>query len=221
MPTLSTLVVFALAGLTLLAIPGPNHIYIVTRSAAQGRAAGYASALGVELATLMHVGAATVGLSALVASSPTAFAVVRDAGAVYLILLGVRALLPQQHVTSDAEAVSRSPTSHGRLLRDGMLVNLLNPKVVLFFLAFLPQFVDPDRGSVAAQTLVLGLLLAALGLATDLLYATIAAAVTGRLRRRAQPAGAAAASASSRLRWLTGGVYVSLGVAAATLGGRH
>lgn len=215
MPALSTLAVFVLAGLTLLAIPGPNHVYIVTRSAAQGRAAGVASALGVEVGTLVHVCAASVGLSALVASSDVAFDVIRYLGAAYLVVLGIRVLRARRARETTAEPVA--PASRTQLFRDGMLVNLLNPKVILFFLAFLPQFVDPARGSVATQTLVLGLVLAALGLASDLVYAFVAAAVAGRVRAR----GGAARGDGRRARWVTGGIYVSLGALAAATGGRH
>ncbi|MDQ3630447.1 MAG: LysE family translocator, partial [Actinomycetota bacterium] len=180
MPDVPTLAVFVIAGLTLLAIPGPNHVYIATRSAEQGRAAGFASAFGVEAGTLVHVCAASAGLSALIASSTLAFEILRYMGAAYLAFLGIRALRARPMVPADAGSLA--PTSRRKLFCDGMLVNLLNPKVALFFLALLPQFIDPARGSVAGQTLVLGLVLAALGLATDLLYAAVAAAIAGRVR---------------------------------------
>jgi len=212
-PTLATLAVFVLAGLTLLAIPGPNHLYIATRSAAQGRSAGFASAFGVELGTLVHVCAAAVGLSALVASSAVAFDAIRYLGAAYLVLLGVRALRARPSAEDrDAAVVA---TSRRTLVRDGMLINLLNPKVALFFLAFLPQFVDPARGSVALQTLVLGLVLAALGFASDLLYAAAAARVAQRVRATGRGGDGA------RLRAVTGGVYIGLGTLAALAGGRR
>lgn len=215
MPSASTLAVFAVAVLALLAIPGPNHIYIATRSAAQGRAAGIASALGVEAGTLVHVGAATVGLSALVASSDVAFDAVRYLGAAYLVWLGVSALRARVQ-DGDEETAAVAPTSRGKLFRDGMLVNVLNPKVILFFLAFLPQFLDRDAGSVAGQTLVLGAVLIALGMTSNLLYVFGASALAARVRRsRGECAGRGAA------RWLTGGVYLSLGAFAALAGGRR
>lgn len=207
MPTFETLALFSVAVLALLAIPGPNHIYIATRSATQGRSAGIASALGVETGTLVHLTAATVGLSALIASSAVAFEVVRYLGAAYLVVLGVRALRARDGSEADAPA----PASLGRIYRAGVLVNVLNPKVALFFLAFLPQFLDAGRGAIASQTLVLGAVLLALGVVSDFAYVFVAAAVGGRLKRE-RPGGRA---------WLTGGIYVSLGAAAALTGGRH
>lgn len=213
MPTPSTFALFVLAVLALLAIPGPNHIYIATRSATQGRGAGIASAFGVECGTLVHLTAATVGLSALIASSAVAFDVVRYLGAAYLVLLGVRAL---RSPSAPGEAgATTTPASRAKVFRDGVLVNLLNPKVALFFLAFLPQFLDPARGSVAVQTLVLGLVLVALGIASNLVYAFAAAALAGRVRA------AGRAPRGARLRWVSGGVYLSLGAFAAVAGGRH
>jgi threonine/homoserine/homoserine lactone efflux protein len=143
MPAPATLLVFALAAGVLVAIPGPNHIYIVTRSIAQGRTVGLASALGVETGTLVHISAATVGLSALIASSAMAFDTLRYAGAVYLGYLGIRALLRDERLDVEGPAAERP--SLRRAYLDGILVNVLNPKVALFFLAFLPQFVDQSR----------------------------------------------------------------------------
>lgn len=210
MPAASTLLLFSLAALVLIGVPGPNHVYIVTRSATQGRAAGVASSLGVEAGTLVHIVAATAGLSALVASSAVAFDVVRYLGAAYLVVLGVRAWRERP---PDADVAEPRRVSHARLFRDGLLVNVLNPKVALFFLAFLPQFVDPERGSVATQTLVLGGLLSSLGLLVNILYVVIASSIAARLRGRDGPGG-------GRLRRLTAGVYVSLGAVAALAGGR-
>ena len=209
-PEAGTLLLFAVAALALVAIPGPNHLYIVTRSIAQGRRAGVASALGVETGTLVHIAAAAVGLSALVASSALAFDVVKYLGAAYLIFLGVRALRagepPAFEPPRDGHSLPR------RAYLDGVLVNVLNPKVALFFLAFLPQFLEPSRPA-AGQVLVLGLVLSALGLASNLLYASAAGALGGWLRTR--PA------VWRRQRYVTGGVYLALGAAAALAGGRR
>src|SRR5438094_474883 len=148
MPTTATLLAFAAASLLLVIMPGPNLVYIVTRSVSQGVRAGAVSALGVETGTLVHIGAAVLGLSTLVASSPVAFAVLRYAGAAYLCWLGLRAL--RRPSTVDIAESHREPLP--RLFCSGLLVNVLNPKVVLFFLAFLPQFVRPGdtaRGQMA------------------------------------------------------------------------
>jgi threonine/homoserine/homoserine lactone efflux protein len=141
MPESGTFLVFVLSALALVLVPGPNVIYIVTRGVDQGRRAGLASACGVETATLVHVAAAAAGLSALLASSAAASEVVRYAGAAYLAYLGVRTLLSDDGIGSGD---SPPPARLARVYTEGFLVNLLNPKVALFFLAFLPQFVDPE-----------------------------------------------------------------------------
>jgi threonine/homoserine/homoserine lactone efflux protein len=211
MPETTTLLLFAAAAAALIAIPGPNAIYIAARSLSQGRTAGLASALGVETGTLIHVAAAAAGLSALVASSAAAFDTIRYLGAAYLVFLGLRALRSRG---AHAAAVEAEPQPLRRAFAEGVLVNVLNPKVALFFLAFLPQFTDPDRGPVATQTLVLGAVMFAIALAADLLYALAADAVGTRLRRRA--------GAARRQAQVTGGIYLALGAVAAFAGGsRH
>lgn len=171
-PGAANLGLFISAALVLLLIPGPAVLYIVGRSIEQGRLAGFVSDLGIHSATLVHVVAATVGLSALLASSALAFGVIKYAGAAYLIWLGVKKIFGRIEAP-DVEVASRA---HGkaRLFRDGFVVNLLNPKTALFFLAFLPQFVDVSRGHVAMQIAVLGLLFTGLGLITDGCYALAA-----------------------------------------------
>jgi threonine/homoserine/homoserine lactone efflux protein len=205
MPDAATLFVFAAAATLIVLIPGPNHIYIAARSVSQGRSAGIASALGVETGTLVHIAAAAFGLSALIASSAAAFDVVRYAGAAYLIFLGVRALLRD----GGHETGTEQPATRSRAFAEGIVVNLLNPKVALFFLAFLPQFIDPANGSIVLQTLVLGLTMFAIGLAIDLLYALVAGALGGRLKQRAV------------LDRVSGGIYIALGAVAALSGGRR
>jgi threonine/homoserine/homoserine lactone efflux protein len=206
-PDRSTFLVFALASLALILAPGPNLVYIVTRSVSQGRRAGLASAVGVEAGTLVHVTAAAVGLSRLVATSALAFSVVKYAGAAYLLYLGLRALRRRDGL--DLTAATR-PLQLSRILRDGIIVNLLNPKVALFFLAFLPQFVDPANGAATAQILALGVVFFGIALAVDILYAIVAGALSGWLRRR--PA------YLRRQRFVVGGVYLALGASAAGAG---
>jgi threonine/homoserine/homoserine lactone efflux protein len=204
MPAPATLLVFAVAASVLVAIPGPNHIYIVTRSIAQGRRVGLASALGVETGTLVHISAATVGLSALVASSAMAFNALRFAGAAYLVYLGLRALLRDDDVALDG-AGAAAPSAR-RAYLDGVLVNVLNPKVALFFLAFLPQFVDPARGSASTQILVLGLVVFVIATTSDVLYALAAGALGAWLRRR---------PGFARVqRYLAGCIYLALAAVA-------
>lgn len=200
MPEPSTLLLFAASAAVLVLIPGPNLVYIVTRSIEAGRRAGLASMLGVEAGTLVHVTAAALGLSALLASSEVAFEMVRWAGVAYLIYLGVRALRARDIAPSAAQTGMR------RSLVEGLLVNVLNPKVSVFFLAFLPQFVDPLQGSAGTQVLVLGAVFLTIASLLDLLYVLGAALIGQRL---------------SRGRKLAGGVYLALAALAAATGGRR
>jgi threonine/homoserine/homoserine lactone efflux protein len=207
MPALSTIALFLLAGLGLLLIPGPSVLYVVTRSAAQGRRAGLASVLGIESAIFVHTLAAALGLSAILLTSALAFSVVKYLGAAYLIFLGLRTLLnKKQH----QDILVEPPRSLSQLFGQGFLVNLLNPKTALFFYAFLPQFVDPSRGAVIGQILLLGMLFALMATCTDSLYALLGSKVgqwlnKSRLVQRWQ-------------RYITGCIYILLGVVTAVTG---
>src|SRR5262245_43240971 len=181
MPSPSTLAVFCAAALALIVVPGPAVTYIVTQSIDKGRSAGLVSALGIASGGLVHVAAAVVGLSALLASSATAFTVVKLVGAVYLIAIGIRRLLAR-HEDAAAPDVHATPGTPRRLFVQGAVVNVLNPKTALFFLAFLPQFVDPDRGEAWAQIAVLGFAFVVLAVLSDSAYALAAAALAGKLR---------------------------------------
>ncbi|HEX7525881.1 MAG TPA: LysE family translocator, partial [Gaiellaceae bacterium] len=178
-PSGSALALFCLASIALAVVPGPAVTYIVTQSIDKGRSAGLVSALGVASGGLVHVAAATVGLSALIASSATAFTTVKLVGAVYLVVVGIRRILSRDE---DAEVLIE-PTPHRRLYLQGVVVNVFNPKTALFFLAFLPQFVDTNRGSVPAQVAFLGVLFAAIALTSDVMYALLADLLAGKLRR--------------------------------------
>jgi threonine/homoserine/homoserine lactone efflux protein len=199
-PDSTALWLFSLAALALLAVPGPAVLYVVVQSAEQGRRVGLASVAGIHLGTLVHVAAAVGGLSALIVASAVAFSVVKYAGAAYLIYLGVRKLLERDAVAE----VERRREPLRRAFRRGIVVNVLNPKTALFFLAFLPQFVDADRGGVWSQALVLGFVFVGLGLMSDSLYALAAGSVGALLRRR-----------RTALRYGSGVVYVGLGTVAA------
>lgn len=197
------MVLFIAAALVLLLTPGPAVLYIVARSIEQGRRAGLVSMLGVHVGTLVHVAAAAVGLSAVLAASATAFTIVKYVGAAYLVYLGVRRIVDRRSV------VTAERGSERRLRRafvDGVVVNVLNPKTALFFLAFLPQFVDVARGAVAAQILGLGVLFVALGVLTDGAYALTAGTAAQWLRARPR--------FLASERWISGGMYIGLGVAA-------
>ena len=199
---------FAAAGFLLLLVPGPAVLYIVGRSVEQGRVAGVISVLGITTGTLVHVTAAVVGLSALITSSVLAFSVVKYAGAAYLIYIGVRRLLSRSD--PPAEAVNLPRRSLWRLYSDGFIVNLLNPKTALFFLAFLPQWVDAAKGGVPSQIAFLGLLFAGMGLFSDSTYALLAGTAGSWMRRRR--------GFLKAERYVTGGVFIGLGLTAAIAG---
>ena len=207
MPDATTFALFAAASLAFLVIPGPSVFYIVTRSLVQGRRAGITSMLGVQAGGLVHVVAAAFGVSALIASSAAAFTVVKYAGAAYLVFLGLRKLFGRDG-DGDAE-LTAAPASERTLFWHGVVVNILNPKTALFFLAFLPQFVDP-AAAVAPQMLVLGTLLVGLGVLSDGTYALLAAGAGRKLRETA--------AARRRLDRMSGGVFISLGLVAALAG---
>ncbi|HEX4680023.1 MAG TPA: LysE family translocator [Gaiellaceae bacterium] len=204
MPTASTIALFLLAATALAVVPGPAVAYIVTQSIDQGRRAGLVSALGVASGGLVHVAAATVGLSALIASSATAFTVVKLVGAAYLIVVGIRRIVAGDSEETEPRAL-RAPLR--RIYRQGVIVNVLNPKTALFFLAFLPQFVDPQRGAVWPQVAVLGVIFVSVAVLSDITYALVSDAIAGRIRRTG--------TGAKVRRWLTGGVFVALGVTAA------
>lgn len=209
MPPHDKLALFLAASLALLFTPGPAVLYIVTRAVEQGRMAGMVSALGITLGTMVHVAAAALGLSAVLVSSASLFNVVKYLGAAYLVYLGVRKLLG---VGDGAAVGATAPEPLGRVFSQGIWVNILNPKTGLFFLAFLPQFVDVARGAVARQIATLGICFALLGLMSDSLYALAAGSLAARLKGSPRFA--------KRLRYVSGSVYLGLGVAAAVAGGR-
>jgi threonine/homoserine/homoserine lactone efflux protein len=202
----ATLVAFLLASIALLLVPGPSVLYVVARSVSQGRRAGFVSVAGGAMGNLVHVIAATVGLSALLASSALAFSVVKYAGAAYLIYLGMRTLLSNAPV----DLILAQPQPPRRVFAQAVLVYALNPKTALFFLAFLPQFADPARGAIGPQLFLLGCLFVLLALCTDSGYALLAGGLAQRLR------------ATARLwrwqRWFSGGIYLVLGVTTALSG---
>ena len=209
MPSTSTFLLFGLAALGLLVIPGPAVLYIVTRSIHQGRAAGLVSVLGVATGSLVHVAAAALGLSAVLMSSAVAFEVVKLLGAAYLIWLGIRTLRGRddEHLPERTE-----PAKLSRAYTQGVVVNVLNPKTALFFLAFLPQFVDPGAGRPAPQMLVLGALFVTLGVLSDGTYALVTSRLGEWLRTRR--------TFARNRRYVTGGVYIALGAVAALTGHR-
>lgn len=206
MPSTGVLLAFAVASVVLVVIPGPNIVYILTRSVGQGRRAGIVSTLGIESGVLVHIGAAAVGLSSIIATSAVAFSVVKYAGAAYLIYLGFRTLLKPSRLQPMGGGAP--PERLGRVYRDAVIISVLNPKVALFFLAFLPQFVAPTAP--ISELLVLGLVFFAIAFTLDLGYAFAGGAISTWLRRR-----------PARITWQrygAGSVYLGLGAFAALSG---
>lgn len=207
MPEWSVLILFAAAAAILVFTPGPNTLYIIARSVEQGRRAGLISSLGVEVGTLIHVTAAAFGISALLLSSALAFSIVKYAGALYLIYLGLKTLLARER------AIAIAPLKQAHLRRtfsQAVMVNVLNPKSAMFFLAFLPQFVDPQKGAVAAQIFLFGGIVVLLGFASGSLYSFLSGSLGHLLRGnlkflRAQ-------------RFFAGSVYLGLGAMTALTG---
>jgi len=212
MPDASTFALFVAAALALLLVPGPAVIYVVARSVEGGRLRGLVSVLGVELGTLLHVVFAAAGLSAIVVSSAAALSVVKWLGAAYLVWLGLRQVLGRDG-GDEEPALSGGEKNRLRIFSQSVLVQEVNPKVALFFLAFLPQFVDPSRGAAWTQVVVLGATLATLGLFTDGLYALLGGTAGEWIRKQRAGAGLRRAG-----RYVTGGVYIALGAVAAVSG---
>ncbi|MHB1134528.1 MAG: LysE family translocator [Chloroflexota bacterium] len=197
----SQLAIFVAAALALLITPGPAVLYIVARSIDQGRRAGLASVLGIEVGSLCQVMAAGLGLSALLVSSAAAFTAVKYLGAAYLIFLGVRRLREKD---LEQQALAPPPEPLSRVVAQGVLVQVFNPKTALFFLAFLPQFVDPSKGQMGPQFLQLGAVWLALATCSDGLYALLAGSASHWLRGNL--------TFLRSQRYLTGGVFLALGI---------
>jgi len=204
---LDSLILFVIAGLVLNFTPGPDLLYITARSLGQGWRAGAASSLGIAAGCLVHTAAAALGISVLLKASPLAYDAIRLAGAAYLVWLGVQALR-QRAVPASVSALP--PDALRKVFWQGFVTNVLNPKVALFFLAFLPQFADPARGAFALQVLALGLIFIANGLWVCLLVARSAAAMAGWARRRA--------GAMSWIQRGSGALLVGLGLHLAITG---
>ncbi len=203
----SQLSLFASVALILVLIPGPNTLYIIARSIQQGRKAGIVSSFGVQTGTMVHLIAAAFGLSALLLSSASAFNVVRYGGAAYLIYLGLKTLLTKENIELQP---GPQTTKLSRVFTQGVIVNVLNPKTALFFFAFLPQFIDPERGAVTVQIILLGTILMFLGTLSDSIYALAAGSIGNRLRGNLRLLRAQ--------RYFAGSVYLGLGAATALSG---
>lgn len=208
MPTIPTLLTFAVASTLLVIVPGPNVLYIIARGIDQGRKAAVVSVLGVQTGMFVHIVAAVLGLSAIVAKSGLLFNVIKYAGAAYLIWMGITTIR-SRIVSTNLPGVG-AKTSYQKIFFRAMLVNLLNVKVILFVLAFLPQFIRPERGSSSGQIIVLGLVLMTVAILSDMIYAVASGSIGNWLNTREKVA-------RQRNRF-TGAVYILLGAFAALTG---
>lgn len=207
------ILLFVLAALALLLVPGPSVLYIVSQSATHGPKGGLVSVAGIDTATLTHAVAAAFGLSAILLSSALAFDAVKLAGAAYLVILGIRTVFSKHSANSSLADMGVPRKRLSRLFAQGYVVNLLNPKTALFFYAFLPQFVVPYQGGVIEQTLTLGVLFVALALCTDSMYALTTSAAGQWLSLKA-------CRVLNTQKYITGTTYVALGLIAATTSSR-
>ena len=208
LPSSNDLLLFVSAAVILLIIPGPAVLYVLTRSIGQGRKAGLASCSGIATGTLVHVLGATLGLSALLLSSAAAYSVVKYAGAAYLFYLGFKKL--RERPALDEETNHVPPLPLRRVYAQGVLVEALNPKVAIFFFAFLPQFVSPARGHVSLQFFALGMLFTVMGLISDSMWALTAGSAAGWLRRNQ--------TFIRNERYISGTIYLGLGMVTAVTG---
>jgi threonine/homoserine/homoserine lactone efflux protein len=204
MPSIDNLLLFALASVLLVLTPGPNLLYLVSRTLAQGRAAGLVSLAGTTTGFAVHIVAASLGLSAVFVAVPLAYDALRWAGAAYLLWLAWDSVRSGGDGNAGGVFAPRAlpPAAPAKLFRMGLLTSILNPKVALFYLALFPQFVDPARGSVLAQSLVLGLVQIAISVVGDALFVLAAARVARWLAAR--PAWAALQ------RWMLAGVFAAI-----------
>jgi threonine/homoserine/homoserine lactone efflux protein len=211
LPASHDLALFTTAAIVLLLIPGPAVLYIIARSVDQGRLAGLASSSGIAFGTLVHVLAASLGLSALLVSSATAYSVVKYAGAAYLFYLGIKKFRGRSRSGNGMKHAESIPLR--KVFAQGILVQVLNPKTAIFFFAFLPQFVSPARGHVTLQFFTLGMLFAVLGWASDSTWAFSAGSAAHWLRGNRK--------FIESERYAAGTVYMGLGLATVLTGSRH
>ncbi len=201
MPDFDTIVLVTLAGLALSASPGPSMLYVLSRSIGQNRAAGLASSVGLAMGGVLLALAAALGLTAVFSYSKPLYMAVQYAGAVYLIYLGVQMFIPE---SDDGKIEDVKKQTFRAIVIQGIFVELLNPKTILFFLAFLPQFIDAERGSVSSQMLVLGILVPLTALPSDIIVSFAGGSLAARLSERQHIATA--------LTWLGGLFLIGLGI---------
>ena len=195
---------FLIAGILLNLTPGADTMYILGRSISQGKKAGILSALGISTGSLVHCIIAAFGLSIIIAKSAIAFSTIKYLGAAYLIYLGIKALLTKSQNEFEIEKLDKKKTSNGKIFVSGILTNILNPKVALFFLAFLPQFIDPNYATNFMPFIILGLTFIATGTIWCLALALFSAKLSDRIRKNYK--------IKMWLVKITGGIFIALGI---------
>ncbi|MEZ4810862.1 MAG: LysE family translocator [Allomuricauda sp.] len=194
---------FLIAGLILNLTPGTDTMYILGRSLGQGKKAGVLSALGICTGSIFHIIFATMGLSIILAKSATAFEIVKYLGAAYLIFIGLKAILKKSN--GDFELNTKHKTAdYRKIYVSGILTNVLNPKVALFFLAFLPQFIDPNYAQSPIPFLILGTTFLTTGTIWCLILASFSSKLSDRIRKNYK--------AKKWLDKITGGIFIALGI---------
>jgi threonine/homoserine/homoserine lactone efflux protein len=204
MLSLTTLILFSTASLLLAVTPGPDILYVITRGIGQGRRAAFLAAAGFSTGVIVHTTFAVIGLSALIRASALAFQLVKYAGALYLVYLGVKALIGKSQLVLQEQQSSQKQLT---IYWQSVVANVLNPKVALFFLAFLPQFVDLAHGNVVLQMLLLGSIFMVITLLTFSLVGYCAGSVGQWLQK--QP------GLADKLRYVMGSVFIGLGISVA------
>ncbi|HYP40885.1 MAG TPA: LysE family translocator [Chloroflexia bacterium] len=206
LPDSSDLLVFLVATLALNLTPGPDMLYVIARSVGQGRTAGIVSALGIGAGIFVHIFAVALGLATLLVSLPLGFEMIKYAGAAYLLYLGIRILVSKEEIVTEGHV---RKDNLARIFQQGVITNVLNPKVALFFLAFLPQFVDEARGPIGWQVVALGLLFNISGTLVNVGVALLAGSIGNRLQGRPV--------FTRAQKWLTGGIFIGLAMRLALL----
>lgn len=198
--------IFISASILLNLVPGPDAVYIMTRSLSQGKRAGFISSAGVCSGALIHAIAAALGLSAILTTSAYAFTVVKLIGAVYLVFLGVRTFIDKSNPLSfnEDDNENSSLIDEWTLFKQGVLVDVLNPQVAIFFLAFLPQFIDPNYGQKTLTFLILGMIVIAIALVYEAVLVVLCGAISSYLRRNK--------TIGRYLNRFVGTVYAALGI---------
>ena len=198
------LTTFIITGIGLNLYPGPDTMYIISRSLSQGKRAGVLSALGISTGGLCHTILAGLGLSAILIASPRVFMILKTAGSLYLIYLGVRCLVVGKHGEDAPSDTYLAHQSYAQIYRQGVLTNLFNPKVALFFLSFLPQFVDPVSNLGVISFLFLGSIFLTTGTIWCLIIALFSARISEKLRQNRNMV--------FYLEKITGVLYIMLGL---------